>query len=229
MEYKISELVEKTQVPKSTILYYIREGLLPEAKKIKSNVHRYNDEHIELIEYIKYMQQEIGSTNEQIKTILQNKNQSLSSSFSMLAPLMQTLSAIPNNAIHYSKIEFIKTYELDENLVEKLLKDGILSPLGANDFTDKEASIIRLIEKFQEVGVEYGMIQEYVHHAKALSDLEIKMQKELCGVRDEENFSTLWKIMFETLFNAKEYIFSRATHKVLFKALKDEINKKPAA
>jgi len=43
MEYKISELVEKTDVPKSTILYYIREGLLPEAKKIKSNVHRYSD------------------------------------------------------------------------------------------------------------------------------------------------------------------------------------------
>ena len=35
MEYKISELVAKTDVPKSTILYYIREGLLPEAKKIK--------------------------------------------------------------------------------------------------------------------------------------------------------------------------------------------------
>ncbi|HIP46854.1 MAG TPA: MerR family transcriptional regulator, partial [Campylobacterales bacterium] len=27
MEYKISELVAKTDVPKSTILYYIKEGL----------------------------------------------------------------------------------------------------------------------------------------------------------------------------------------------------------
>lgn len=58
MEYKISELVSKTNVPKSTILYYIREGLLPEAKKIKSNVHRYNDEHVELIKYILYMKEE---------------------------------------------------------------------------------------------------------------------------------------------------------------------------
>jgi len=55
LDYKISELVKKTNVPKSTILYYIREGLLPEAKKLKSNVHRYNDEHIELINYILYM------------------------------------------------------------------------------------------------------------------------------------------------------------------------------
>ena len=90
MEYKISELVAKTNVPKSTILYYIKEGLLPEAKKLKSNVHRYNEEHIELIKYIKYMQQEMGSSIEQIKSMLQQKNQSFSSSFTMLAPLMQT-------------------------------------------------------------------------------------------------------------------------------------------
>jgi len=227
MEYKISELVEQTQVPKSTILYYIREGLLPEAKKIKSNVHRYSDEHVELIKYIKYMQQEIGSTNEQIKSILQNKNQSLSSSFSMLAPLMQTLSAIPSSATHYSQKAFIKEYAFGDLLVQTLLKDGVLSPLGENDFTDKEASIVRLVEKFQEVGVEYEIIKQYVSHARSLAQLELTMQQQLCNVRSEENFSTLWKIMFETLFNAKEYIFSRATHKVLFEALKDEINKKP--
>ena len=107
MEYKISELVAKTGVPKSTILYYIREGLLPEAKKIKSNVHRYSDEHIELIHYIKYMQEEIGSTNEQIKFALQNQNQSLSSSATMLQPLMNTLSDIPSDAKHFTKEEFI--------------------------------------------------------------------------------------------------------------------------
>ena len=40
MDYKISELVKKTNVPKSTILYYIREGLLPEAKKFKSKAFK---------------------------------------------------------------------------------------------------------------------------------------------------------------------------------------------
>jgi len=223
MEYKISELVAKTDVPKSTILYYIREGLLPEAKKLKSNVHRYNDEHIELIKYIKYMQQEMGSSNEQIKTALENKNQSLSSSFSMLAPLMQTLSAIPSGATHYTKDEFINHYGFDTELIESLLDDGILLPISENDFTDKEASIIRLIEKFLDLGVEYPLIKKYVSHAKELAVLEHDIQTQLCSIRSDENFSTLWKIMFETLFNAKEYIFSRYTHKVLFKALKDEM------
>ena len=225
MEYKISELVAHTDVPKSTILYYIREGLLPQAKKLKSNVHRYNEEHIELIKYIKYMKQEMGSSNEQIKTALEQKNQSFSSSYSMLAPLMQTLSDIPTGASHYTKKEFIEHYGFDAKLLNKLLDDGILMPIGSDDYTDKEASIIRLVEKFQEVGIECSIIKEYVHHAEALSKLEHQIQTKLCSVRSDENFSTLWKIMLDTLFNAKKYIFSRYTHKVLFQALKDEMHK----
>jgi len=224
LEYKISELVALTSVPKSTILYYIREGLLPEAKKIKSNVHRYSNEHVELLEYIKYMQQEMGSSNEQLKAILKNKNQSLSSSFSMLTPLMRTLSAIPNDAKHYTKEKFLEHYGFDGELLEKLLNDGILVPVSSDDFTEKEASIIRLIEKFEELHIEYEIIKKYVEHAKELAQIEHSVQQKLCSVRTDEDFPTLWKIMFETLFNAKEYIFSRYTHKVLYRALKDEID-----
>lgn len=223
MEYKISEVVTHTNVPKSTILYYIREGLLPEAKKLKSNVHRYSDEHIELIRYIKYMQEEIGSTNEQIKFALQNKNQSLSSSFSMIEPLMNTLASIPSGVMHYSKEQFLKHFNIDSKLFEQLLNDGVLAPINDDDFTEKEISIINLVLSFNEVGVDYSIIKAYVEHANALSELESKMQMQLCSVRSDQNFSMLWKIMFETLFNAKEYLFNRYTYKVLLKSLKEEI------
>ena len=223
MEYKISELVAKTGVPKSTILYYIREGLLPEAKKIKSNVHRYSDEHIELIHYIKYMKEEIGSSNEQIKFALQNQNQSLSSSATMLQPLMNTLSAIPSDARHFTKKEFIEYYDVDAALLEELLNDGILLPLHENDYTDREASIIKLVLYFKEVGINYDILKAYADHAKALSELEYQMQTQLCSVRNDQNFSTLWKIMFESLFNAKTYLFNRNTYQVLLNAVKNEI------
>ena len=225
MEYKISELVKKTDMPKSTILYYIREGLLPEAKKIKSNVHRYKDEHVELIKYIRYMKEEIGSSNEQIKYALQNKNQSLSSSFRMLEPLMNTLSSIPINMNTYSKMEFIEKFSLDKSLVNKLLNDEILMPLDGDSFSEKEVSIVHLVGYFQQVGIDYEILKSYVKHAKVLSELEHQMQVKLCGTRSDENFSTLWKIMFETLFNAREYIFKRHTYKILFNALKNEIFK----
>lgn len=225
MEYKISELVAKTGVPKSTILYYIKEGMLPEAKKIKSNVHRYSSEHIELIKYIKYMKEQIGSSNEQIKLELQNKNQSFSSSFAMLEPLMNALSSIPIDSKHYKKKDFIEKFEIDEQILKKLLKDEILLPIGDDDFTEKEASIIELVENFKNVGIDYDILKSYVYHAKEISSLEHKMKIQLCIDPSNENFSTLWKIMFETLFNAKSYIFSRNTYRVFFSSLKNELFK----
>lgn len=225
MEYKISELVAKTNVPKSTILYYIKEGLLPEAKKLKSNVHRYSDEHIELIKYIKYMQQEMGSSIEQIRTMLQHKNQSFSSSFTMLAPLMQTLSGIPAGEKHYTKPAFIEHYGFDAAMLEELLQEGLLVPIGEDDYTEREASIVRLVEDFAEVGLDHAVLKRYAYHAKALSELESQIQVQLCDRRNDENFSKLWKVMFETLFNAKQYLFSRYTYKAMFTALQAEVSR----
>ncbi|BAF72606.1 MerR family transcriptional regulator [Sulfurovum sp. NBC37-1] len=223
MEYKISELVSKTGTPKSTILYYIREGLLPEAKKLKSNVHRYSDEHLELLKYIKYMKEHLGSSNEEIRYALQNRDRSLSSSSSMIEPLMNTLSGVKAEMQHYTKDTFIQTFNIDPELLEGLLKDEIVTPVREDDFTQKDASIVSLVEHFREVGIDYTVLKSYVYHAKALSQLENMMQTQLCSVRNNRNFSTLWKIMFETLFNAKDYIFKRQTYKTFLEALKNEI------
>ncbi|RLA64382.1 MAG: MerR family transcriptional regulator [Epsilonproteobacteria bacterium] len=225
MDYKMSELVAKTNVPKSTILYYIREGLLPKAIKVKSNLHKYDDEHIELIKYIKYMQEKMGSSIDEIKLALENKNDSFSGSYSMLAPLMNTLSGESTTLKHYTKSEFIEYFDIDSILLDKLINENILMPVKENDFTQKEASIINLVENFMEVGVDYTVLKEYVKHATIIAELEQKMQKDLCAAKNEDNFSTLWKIMFDTLFNAKTYIFNRATYKVLYKSLKDELVK----
>jgi len=222
LEYKISEVVAKTGIPKSTILYYIKEGLLPQAKKLKSNVHRYNNEHIELIEYIQYMKEELGSTNEQIKFTLMQKNNSFSSSYSMLTPLMQTLSGIAPNAKYFSKEEFVEHYHIEKDLLDKLLREGIIMPLQGK-YTQKEASIIHLVKMFLEEHADYTVLKEYLEHAKKLAELECQMQRSLCNFKKEDNFSQLWKIMFETLFTAKDYIFKRSTYTIFHKVLKDEI------
>jgi len=225
MDYKISEVVTKTNIPKSTILYYIKEGLLPEAKKIKPNVHKYTDEHIELIKYIKYMQESMGSSIEEIKLALEKKNNSFSGSYMMLAPLMNTLSGV-NGLTTYTKEEFLEHFDIDPNLFQQLLEDNIIMPIQENSFTKKDASIITLVEHFLEVGADYSILKEYLSCAISLSKLEQNMQKSLCSVKTEQNFSTLWKIMFDTLFNAKEYIFNRATHKVMTQSLKEEMQSK---
>ncbi len=223
MAYKISELTALTGVPKSTILYYIKEGMLPEAEKLKPNVHRYGDEHVELLKYIRYMKEEIGSSNEQIKDALRHANRSLSSSLSMVEPMMNTLSHIPSDAKHYTLSAFVETFGLDTQRVQRLIDAGILLPTAPDDFTRKDAAIVKLAEMFEDVGVSYDILEAYAKHARALAALERQMQQSLCDVRTDETFSTLWKIMFETLFTAKPYLFDRTTYHAFVTALSEEV------
>ena len=168
------------------------------------------------------MKDEMGAPNEQIKIALSQKNDSFSSSYTMIEPLMNTLSG-KTNSQHYTKDEFIRHFDVDINVLNHLLVEGILIPISENDYTQKEASIIGLIEKFMEIGLDYNILKKYVKYATILANIEHDMQKELSNIRSEENYSTLWKIMFESLFNTKEYIFNRSTYKVLSKALENEI------
>ena len=50
---KIGELVKRTGVPKETIHYYIREGLLRKPRKSASNTADYTRAHVEQIRLIK--------------------------------------------------------------------------------------------------------------------------------------------------------------------------------
>ena len=63
---KMNDLSKLTNTPKSTILYYIKEGLLPEPFKDKPNFHLYDEGNIQLIEFIKYLQTNFNSSISQI-------------------------------------------------------------------------------------------------------------------------------------------------------------------
>jgi DNA-binding transcriptional MerR regulator len=70
MSIKMAELVKRSGVSKSTILYYVKEGLLPEPKKPKPNVHLYRDDSISIINFIKYLQEHLNYTIAEIKSII---------------------------------------------------------------------------------------------------------------------------------------------------------------
>ena len=70
MKLKMSELVEKSGISKSTILYYLKEGLLPEPSKPKPNVHLYDEKTLKILAFIKYFQEHLGYSIAHIKEVL---------------------------------------------------------------------------------------------------------------------------------------------------------------
>ena len=59
-----------SQTSKSTVLYYVKEGLLPEPVKDKPNFHLYDEYCVELLSFIKYLQSNFNATISQIKALL---------------------------------------------------------------------------------------------------------------------------------------------------------------
>ena len=65
----ISELESATGTPRSTIYYYVREGLLPAAQKAAASRAIYSDVHVELLEEISRLKDE-GADLETIKAVV---------------------------------------------------------------------------------------------------------------------------------------------------------------
>lgn len=55
---RLSELAEETSVPKETIHYYLRAGILPRPQKVREKLALYNQNHVRLIRLVQQLQRE---------------------------------------------------------------------------------------------------------------------------------------------------------------------------
>ena len=67
---KISELVDQSGVPLSTIKFYLREGLLPSGQRHESNQARYGAIHVERLRLIVALREVAGLSLEAVRAVL---------------------------------------------------------------------------------------------------------------------------------------------------------------
>lgn len=113
----MSQLVQDSGVSKSTILYYIKEGLLPEPSKPKPNVHLYDEKYIKILNFIKYLQEQMHYSIEEIKTIMIDNNFDFSKESDDLINYLIAISGSKQKA----EIDEIKKlciiYDIDDELL----------------------------------------------------------------------------------------------------------------
>ena len=81
---KISELVERTGVPKETIHYYLREGVLRKPRKTGRNIAEYHEGYVEQIRIVKQLQEHYFLPLSVIKKIIRRRpKQSSSEKYSL--------------------------------------------------------------------------------------------------------------------------------------------------
>ncbi len=150
MSIKMAELTKLSNTSKSTILYYLKEGLLPEPKKPKPNVHLYDDDSVATIEFIKYLQEHLNYSITEIKSIIDDNNIDFKND--------------SNTIINYLTAINDKSKERDIKNILKRAKE-----LGVSD---------EFFETYKKVAIELASL-EYKMGAKLLTENQNNEKNEL--------------------------------------------------
>jgi DNA-binding transcriptional MerR regulator len=215
MPLKMKELTELTGESKPTILYYLKEGLLPEPAKPKPNVALYSDSCVDIIKFVKYLQKRFSYSIGNIKKIFANNNFDFSNSFDSLVKSLELIGGDSNTI--YSLDEFLK----NADIAKAELKDYIVKGyLPNNNFSKKELKIVKILKRAKELNLDFALIDTYVKSAKELAKLENQIGSKLLN-DDTKPHNKRYELLFDLILNLKPYIFNGYTVKEHKENIKD--------
>jgi len=204
MSLKMKDLVRLSDTPKSTILYYIKEGLLPEPEKPKPNVHIYNESFVEKIKFIKYLQHHFNASIEQIKELMSREDFDSSCKFSAILKTIDMLMMPPSDK-RYTKEELCKLCGIEEERLDRYIDRGLIFDRG-DGFSQKEVEILQTIIELEDIGGG-DLIDIYLESAKNISKKEIEIADRLLAKSDNIDDREI-KTLLDAVLLLKPYLFN---------------------
>ena len=207
MSIKMNQLIKLSGVPKATILYYIKEGLLPQPEKPKPNLHLYSQDCVEILSFIKYLQKNFDCSILEIKEIITSDNYRADNSYKLLLDAIDTIMGIKHQK-KYTKDEIKDIFDIDIIEIDSMIKDGLIFQRDGL-FTQKEIDMIEIIIDFKKLDVDIKLLKLYTKQARDLSVLEIEMANNLIETSKSKNNAI--KKIFDTILIVKPYIYNMTT------------------
>ncbi len=208
MALKMKDLVALSGESKSTILYYVKEGLLPEPQKPKPNVHLYDESCVERIRLIKYLQEHFGYTIADIKHIFANNRFDFDGDFDTIIRSLEMIGG-GRRTEWYDKAHFLEKSGIDEATLDAYLKAGYLfeHPEG---FGKQELEIVKILQKAKYLGLDFSLIDAYVKSARNLAAKENEIGAKLLE-DDTTPHNERYALLFDLILTLKPYLFNQHT------------------
>ena len=208
MALKMKELMALSDESKSTILYYIKEGLLPEPSKPKPNVHLYDESCVQILKFIKYLQHNFSYSISDIQTIFSENKFDFDDSFDMMVRSLELISGSKGSQ-WYSKQEFLSLLGIDETKLKHFQQKKYLFE-KAKGFSDKELEIAEILLRAESLGLDSTLLDAYVTTAKALANKENEVGSKLLE-NDTQAHDERYELLFDLVLTLKPYIFNMHT------------------
>jgi len=219
MQLKMKELMLQTGESKSTILYYIKEGLLPEPSKPKPNVHLYDVSCVQILRFVKYLQHNFSYSIAEIQSIFKDNSFDFDGSFEAMVRSLELISGGREN-VWRKKSDFLKLVSMDDETLKSYQAKGYLFE-RAKGFSGKEVEIAEILERAKTLGLDFTLLDAYVDDAKVLAIKENEIGSSLLK-SEEETHDERYELIFDLILKLKPYIFNMHT----VKAHQNNINTK---
>ncbi len=211
---KMQEVVAATGVPKSTILHYLNEGLLPPPVKTSRNMAYYSPACVERLSFIKVMQSKYRLSLAMIKKFLDEGKIGPE-----LEPLLELRSFIfgrPDDQDWLDLEGFCRATGLTAPEVDRLKNAGLLLPLEPDRFDPEDLAIGRILKGIGELGLTPEETSFYPRLAREIVDHEMAVRDRLVkGLALEDN-ATLTLQLTRTARALRPYIIDRVfQHRVM--------------
>ena len=203
--------MEKTGESKSTILFYVKEGLLPEPKKPKPNLHLYDESCINIIKFIKYLQSQFSYSIAQIQAVFKENNFTFSDDFSMMLRSLELMAGSPD-ATWYEDEDFLELSELKQEELNAYIAKGWLFR-QEKGFSSQELKLVELFKRAKSLNLDEKLFDTYVESALKMAEIEYKVGS-LMLESDKTRNNEHYELLFDSILTLKPYIFNMHTMKV---------------
>lgn len=169
---KMKELAEESGVSSGTIKHYLREGLLPEPVKTSRNMAYYPPEFVERIRLIKRLQEKRFMPLRVIREMIDEDPDRLTALIELEDRILDHAIAARETR-RTSKAEVTRTYDVPQNVLNRLGKLGILTP-GPRGYDAEDVQIIAALARFREGGYEEALgftVYDVLRYREALQPL----------------------------------------------------------
>ncbi len=174
---RMKELVKETGVPKSTILHYLNQGLLPEPQKTSPNMAYYDPACVGRIQYIQHLQRRHRLSLSEIKQMLNQKGRDLD--FSILSELDTIIFGRAQNGQLLNASEFCEATGLNRKQLKNLLEAKLLLPLQKNRFDPQDIGMGKMYAALSAFGLGSEDMTEYVALCEKIVDQEMAIRRRL--------------------------------------------------
>jgi DNA-binding transcriptional MerR regulator len=172
---KMSELAEQSGVSAATIKHYLREGLLgppDEVVRTSRNMAYYPPEFVERVKLIKRLQEERFMPLKVIRDVLERDPERAARMIELEDRILD-LAIEAREAGRISRARARETYDMPQNVLDRLEDLGVLTPNGQG-YDPDDVAIIEAISRFRAGGYEEAIgftVYDTLRYREALEPL----------------------------------------------------------